>query len=87
MTHAAFTGIGGIRGAREGSVRSCRKGPLRDAGDASPAPYAPVPMSEWVAVCRLQDIVPNTGVCALVGERQVAVFPVRIEGDAVLVQV
>ena len=28
----------------------------------------------WVAVCRLEDIVPNTGVCALVGERQVAVF-------------
>ena len=31
-------------------------------------------MSEWVAVCRLEDIVPNTGVCALVGGRQVAVF-------------
>jgi nitrite reductase (NADH) small subunit len=28
----------------------------------------------WVAVCRLEDIVPNTGVCALVGGRQVAVF-------------
>ena len=33
-----------------------------------------IDMSEWVAVCRLEDIVPNTGVCALVGERQVAVF-------------
>ncbi len=31
-------------------------------------------VSEWVAVCRLEDIVPNTGVCALVGGRQVAVF-------------
>jgi nitrite reductase (NADH) small subunit len=31
-------------------------------------------MSQWVAVCRLEDIVPNTGVCALVGGRQVAVF-------------
>ena len=31
-------------------------------------------MSEWVAVCRLEDIVPNTGVCALVGGRQIAVF-------------
>jgi NAD(P)H-dependent nitrite reductase small subunit len=27
-----------------------------------------------VPVCRLDDIVPNTGVCALVGERQIAVF-------------
>lgn len=31
-------------------------------------------MREWIAVCRLEDIVPNTGVCALVGGRQVAVF-------------
>ena len=29
---------------------------------------------DWVEVCRLEDIVPNTGVCALVGGRQVAVF-------------
>ena len=29
-----------------------------------------------VAVCRLDDIVPNTGVCALVGGEQVAVFRV-----------
>ncbi|HKA44406.1 MAG TPA: nitrite reductase small subunit NirD [Burkholderiales bacterium] len=35
----------------------------------------------WVAVCRLDDIVPNTGVCALVGDRQVAVF--RLEDDSV----
>jgi len=38
-------------------------------------------MSQWVAVCRLEDIVPNTGVCALVGERQVAVF--RLDDDRV----
>ena len=31
-------------------------------------------VAEWVKVCRLADIVPNTGVCALVGGRQVAVF-------------
>lgn len=30
--------------------------------------------STWSPVCSLDDIVPNTGVCALVGERQVAVF-------------
>ena len=30
--------------------------------------------NEWVSVCNLNDIVPNTGVCALVGEAQVAIF-------------
>jgi assimilatory nitrate reductase catalytic subunit len=37
-------------------------------------------------VCRLEDIVPNTGVCALVGEEQVAVFRVgngRLGDDSV----
>ena len=38
-----------------------------------------VVMQEWVAVCKLSDIVPDTGVCALVGGRQVAVF--RLAGD------
>lgn len=28
----------------------------------------------WIAVCELADIVPNTGVCALVNGAQVAVF-------------
>ena len=37
-------------------------------------------MAEWIDVCALDDIVPDTGVCALVGVRQVAL--VRI-GDAV----
>jgi len=36
-------------------------------------------MSDWIPVCRLKDIVPNTGVCALVHGRQVAVF--RLEDD------
>src|SRR4030095_1155986 len=40
-------------------------------------------MDNWVKVCRLDDIVPNTGVCALVGAQQVAVF--RIEDDSVYV--
>jgi nitrite reductase (NADH) small subunit len=31
---------------------------------------------QWVPVCRLDDIVPNTGVCALVNGEQVAVFHV-----------
>jgi nitrite reductase (NADH) small subunit len=33
-------------------------------------------MTDWIPVCRLKDIVPNTGVCALVNGRQVAVFRV-----------
>jgi nitrite reductase (NADH) small subunit len=40
-----------------------------------------VDMKEWVAVCKLNDIVPNTGVCALVGGRQVAVF--RLDDNSV----
>lgn len=40
-----------------------------------------VVMKEWVAVCKLTDIVPDTGVCALMGGRQVAVF--RLDDDSV----
>ncbi|MGE5523111.1 MAG: nitrite reductase small subunit NirD [Rhodospirillaceae bacterium] len=36
-------------------------------------------MSAWIAVCSLHDIVPNTGVCALVGDLQVAIF--RLDDD------
>jgi nitrite reductase (NADH) small subunit len=42
---------------------------------------AKVDMSEWVAVCKLSDIVPDTGVCALVHGRQIAVF--RLTDDSV----
>jgi len=38
-------------------------------------------MKDWVAICRLEDIVPNTGVCALISGRQVAVF--RLDDDSV----
>ena len=38
-------------------------------------------VSEWIAVCKLNDIVPNTGVCALAGGRQIAVF--RLDDDSV----
>ena len=64
---------------------------LRDAGDSSlvtpvlsgvegrhPSPPAD---ARWAAVCRLEDIVPNTGVCALVRGRQIAVF--RLDDDSV----
>ena len=38
-------------------------------------------MHEWIAVCKLSDIVPDTGVCALVRGRQVAVF--RLADDSI----
>ena len=31
----------------------------------------------WSAICSIDDIVPNTGICALVNERHVAVFHVE----------
>ena len=37
-------------------------------------------MSDWTPVCRLDDIVPNTGVCARVDGRQVAIF--RLDDDS-----
>jgi nitrite reductase (NADH) small subunit len=37
-------------------------------------------IAQWITVCPLSRIIPNTGVCALVGDRQVAIFRV---GEAV----
>jgi len=37
-------------------------------------------LEHWTAVCNLDDIVPDTGVCALLNGRQVAVF--RVGADA-----
>ena len=34
----------------------------------------------WTRVCRLSDIVPNSGVCALVDGQQIAVF--RVDDDS-----
>lgn len=36
-------------------------------------------MDGWTAVCRVEDIVPDTGVCARIDDAQVAVF--RLGGD------
>lgn len=38
-------------------------------------------LKKWNAVCALDDIVPNSGVCALIGRQQVAVF--RTDDDRV----
>ncbi|WMY74721.1 nitrite reductase small subunit NirD [Buttiauxella selenatireducens] len=34
-------------------------------------------MSQWTTVCPLNDILPATGVCALVGNQQIAIFRPR----------
>ncbi len=47
----------------------------------SARPNVDMNMKKWVTVCRLGDIVPNSGVCALVGDRQVAVF--RLDDDSI----
>lgn len=33
----------------------------------------------WLPICALGDILPNTGICALVEDRQVAIF--HVQGD------
>jgi nitrite reductase (NADH) small subunit len=37
----------------------------------------PITMTQWLTVCPLDRILPNTGVCALVGDQQVAIFRVE----------
>ncbi|WP_417068201.1 nitrite reductase small subunit NirD [Niveibacterium terrae] len=39
-------------------------------------------MNEWIEVCRIEDIVPGSGVCARIGKHQVALFRPRTD-DAV----
>ncbi|MGL4726329.1 MAG: nitrite reductase small subunit NirD [Scandinavium sp.] len=31
-------------------------------------------MSQWVTICNIDEILPQTGVCALLGHEQVAIF-------------
>lgn len=44
-------------------------------------PNIDMSVKQWTVVCSLNDIVPNSGVCALIGGRQVAVF--RVSDDRV----
>ncbi len=44
-------------------------------------PNIDMSLKQWTAVCPLDDIAPDSGVCALIGGRQVAVF--RVAGDHV----
>ncbi|KNC93588.1 nitrite reductase small subunit NirD [Trabulsiella odontotermitis] len=34
-------------------------------------------MSQWINICSIDDILPQTGVCALLGQQQVAIFRPR----------
>ena len=36
---------------------------------------------QWTDICALEDIYPNTGVCALVNEEQIAIYRVVIDGE------
>ena len=49
---------------------------MRSAADPERNAAGPVARdtADWTPVCQIDDIVPNTGVCALVGGEQVAVF-------------
>lgn len=38
---------------------------------------------QWTAICELSDIVPDTGVCALLAGEQIAVFHVRQAAEKV----
>jgi nitrite reductase (NADH) small subunit len=40
-------------------------------------------IAQWITVCPLSRIIPSTGVCALVGDQQVAVFRVGEEVYAI----
>ncbi len=39
------------------------------------------PITQWVSVCALAQILPNTGVCALVNDQQVAIFHLQSSLD------
>jgi nitrite reductase (NADH) small subunit len=44
-----------------------------------PTSVASQTINQWITVCQLEQILPNSGVCALVADRQVAVF--RVAGE------
>ncbi|CAK7192136.1 Nitrite reductase (NADH) small subunit [Commensalibacter sp. Nvir] len=31
-------------------------------------------MTQWISICKIDDILPETGICALVGDNHVAIF-------------
>ena len=61
------------RKGRAGQGRNLMFTPLESAAEAGPARRGD---AGWVDVCALASVIPNTGVCALLGGKQVAVFRV-----------
>ncbi|HKY93611.1 MAG TPA: nitrite reductase small subunit NirD [Nevskiaceae bacterium] len=58
---------------RPAAAPAAASGPAAPLALVAGSDVAPV---RWTYVCALTDILPNTGVCAKVGEEQVAVFRV-----------
>ncbi|HEY0708512.1 MAG TPA: nitrite reductase small subunit NirD [Polyangia bacterium] len=54
---------------------------MPDPEDLASAAVTVTTSGRWVTVCRVDEIIPNTGVCALVGKRQVAVVRVGEGND------
>lgn len=38
-------------------------------------------MTQWIDICSIEDLYPDSGVCALVNEQQVAIFYMPKEGE------
>ena len=38
-------------------------------------------MSQWTAICNTDDLIPDTGICAKLGDYQVAIFKLAISGE------
>jgi nitrite reductase (NADH) small subunit len=47
------------------------------------ATLTPETSTQWLTICPLSQIIPNTGVCALASDRQVAIFRVGDEVFAI----
>ena len=74
MTHHATIDL--IEDFDEASVQAATETPAKKGSVMSLA-------APWLAVCDLADIVPDTGVCALVGGEQVAIFHVQQSAEKV----
>lgn len=57
---------------------------LASATTSLPSPLSPAPLAaaRWVDVCALDEIIPDSGVCALIGKHQIALVRVG-EGEQV----
>lgn len=53
---------------------------MNEQASATRAPATQPAGDGWTAVCRQRDLTPDTGICALVGGKQVAIFLSR-RGD------